>query len=280
MDSFRARFKVLLFALWSLVLVSLQSLVLLVHRGPLAYKIPRLWHIGLCWVFGLEVRVIGKSLPTNKPVMFIANHVSYLDILVMGSKIEASFVAKNDVAKMVGIGYISSMQQTAYISRDSKDALREKNSLQSYLKAGKGIILFPEGTTDDGITVLPFKSSLFALALEHHLTDGQLLIQPFSLRILPKPGPNGQRDADLYAWPYFDDTPLPTHLMKFARGNGCILEIVFHEPVDPKLYDDRKTLCRTVQTMVTDGHRTGQPQNIPLSLPEPVQQPKQPETTT
>lgn len=266
MSKTRAYVRILLFALWSLPLVSLQCLVLLVHRGKLAYKIPRLWHIGLCRVFGMPVRVIGTPQPTTTPVMFISNHISYLDILVMGSKIEASFVAKNDVATWPIFGFLSSLQQTAYISRASKDALKERHSLQSYLHTGKSIIFFPEGTTNNGRDILPFKSSMFALALDHHLTDGRLVIQPFSIRIVPKDGPTGESDAVNYAWAFDDDTPLVTHLMRFAGGHGCILELVFHEIVDPKKYNDRKALCRTVETMVTLGHRHGSVQTIPLDL--------------
>lgn len=263
MNKLRLYIKILLFILWSLPLVTLQSILLMFYRGPLAYKIPRLWHTGLCWVFGLKIRVIGQPMPTQTPVMFISNHISYLDILAMGSVLEASFVAKNDVADWPVFGFLSTLQQTAFISRDPRHALREKHSLQSYLAAGKSIILFPEGTTDDGQTILPFKSSLFSLALEHQLTKGTLLIQPFSMRILPKPGPNGHQDAAAYAWAFFDDTPMPTHLMRFATGQGCVIEFVFHTPVDPKAFEDRKALCRTVQYMVNMGHTTGAAQTLP-----------------
>lgn len=260
--------KILLFVLWSLPLVAAQSILMPFHLGPISYKIPRLWHWGLCRVFGMRVRIVGTPLPTTKPVMFISNHISYLDILVMGSKIEASFVAKNDVAKWPVFGFLANLQQTAYISRASRDALKEKHSLQSYLKAGKSIILFPEGTTNNGKTILPFKSSLFVLALEHHLTDGQLMIQPFSIRVSAKSGKTGQVDAQNYSWAFDDDTPIGAHLMRFARGHGCILELVFHTPVDPKQYNDRKTLCRVIETMVTNGHRDGTVQPVPIIEPD------------
>jgi lyso-ornithine lipid O-acyltransferase len=273
----KAYVRIVLFALWSLPLVTLQTLVLLVYRGPLSYKIPRLWHNGLCKVFGLKIKRVGHALdPRKQPVMFIANHISYLDILAMGSKLEASFVAKNDLATWPIFGYISTMQQTAFISRNPKDALKERNSLQSYLKAGKSIILFPEGTTGYGDHVLPFKSSLFALALDHHLTDGRLLIQPFTIRVVPKPGPEGKASADAYTWPFDDDTPMVTHLKRFANGIGCVLELIYHEPIKPSDYNDRKILCRLTQTMVTDGLKTGRSQGIPAIIEE---QPE-PETVT
>lgn len=272
-SSMKAISKIILFALWSLPLVLLQTIVLIFIRGPLSYKIPRLWHNGLCKVFGMKVRCVGHALDVRQqPVMFISNHISYLDILAMGSKIEASFVAKNDVAGWPIFGYISRMQQTAFISRNPKDALKERNSLQSYLKAGKSIILFPEGTTGYGDRVLPFKSSLFALALDHHLTDGRLMIQPFTIRVVPKPGPDGAASAAAYTWPFDDDTPMVTHLKRFASGTGCVLELIFHDPIKPSDYNDRKILSRLAETMVTDGLKTGRSQGIPAIIdpqPEP-----------
>jgi lyso-ornithine lipid O-acyltransferase len=215
----------------------------------------------------MEVRMVGTHISTQTPAMFISNHTSYLDILTMGSRIEASFVAKNDVAKWPIFGYLSTLQQTAFISRSAHHALREKHSLQSYLKANKSIILYPEGTTNDGYNMLPFKSSLFALALEHELTNGKLMIQPFSLRIIGKKGAMGAEGAAAYPWAFFDETPMITHLMRFAKSPGCILELVFHAPVDPKNYNDRKDLCKVVETMVANGMKTGQIQTVPTITP-------------
>jgi lyso-ornithine lipid O-acyltransferase len=256
----RVILKLILFVLISVPLPLTQMVVLQFTRGPRAYIIPQLWHRSLCWAFGMDLKVTGTPLPTTAPVMFISNHTSYLDILVMGSFLRASFVAKNDVANWPIFGFLSKLQQTAFISRSAHHALREKYSLQSYLKAGKSIILYPEGTTNDGQNMLPFKSSLFALALEHELTGGKLMIQPFSLVIHPRPhDPSG---ATAYPWAFFDETPMATHLLRFARSSGCTLELIFHTPVDPKKFTDRKDLCRTVQEMVANGMKTGQPQPI------------------
>jgi 1-acyl-sn-glycerol-3-phosphate acyltransferase len=271
MTNILAAIRALLFAVWSIPLVSAQIIVLMFTRGPAAYKIPRLWHTGLCVIFGMQVRVVGSPMDPHKtPVMFISNHVSYLDILVMGTVLEASFVAKIDVRKWPLFGFLSLLQQTAFISRSPKDALREKNSLQSYLKRGQSIILFPEGTTDNGRDILPFKSSLFSLAFEHELTNGTLRIQPFTLRTLP----SGHTDQakivarDHYPWPFDDETPMIVHLWRFASGRGCTLELVFHQPIDPKQYTDRKVLCDDVRNMVVRGLETGHSQPIP-TLPIP-----------
>lgn len=264
MTNLRIALKLLAFALWSIPVVVIQLVLMIFTRGWLAYVVPWIWHCGSCRIFGLKVRVIGTPMDTKNPIMFIANHSSHFDIFAIGSVLWASFVAKNDVAKWPIAGFMANLQQTAYISRHPKDALREKNSLQSYLKAGKSIILFPEGTTNHGYDVLPFKSSLFSLALEHELTGGRLMVQPFSLRIVPRSGKTGAEDARLYPWAIDDPTPMAIHLMNFLRGHGVGIELVFHAPVDPKNYEDRKALCAVVEKMVVDGHALGVVQAVPV----------------
>jgi lyso-ornithine lipid O-acyltransferase len=264
----RITLKLLGFALWSIPIVLTQMLVMVFTRGPAAYYIPYLWHRGLCWIFGLTVRVVGTPADPTTPMMFVSNHASHFDIFAIGSVVRgASFVAKNDVAKWPIAGFMANLQQTAYISRHPKHALQEKNSLQSYLRARKSIILFPEGTTNHGYDIFPFKSSLFALALEHELTDGRLRVQPFSLRILPKSGATGAVDAQRYPWAVDDFTPMAVHMMNFLGGRGVIIELVFHDVIDPRGFDDRKVLCETAQKMVVDGHLTGMVQNVPSDLP-------------
>lgn len=269
MNNLRAVFKLLLFTLWSIPTVAAQCVLLAVHKGRWSYVIPRLWHRGLCRVFEMQVKVTGVPLPPHgQPVMYVGNHTSHFDIMAIGKILEASFVAKNDVAKWPIAGFLAKLQHTAFISRASRDALKEKHSLQSYLKAGRSIILFPEGTTNNGYDLLPFKSSLFSLALEHDLTGGQLRIQPFSLRLHPKHGKTGEQDVRRYPWAFDDHTPMAVHMMRFLGGRGVIIELVFHDAIDPKNYDDRKSLCRAAEKMVMDGHRTGTVQQVPENLPD------------
>lgn len=273
MNKFRVVYKLFLFAVWSIPVVIAQMIVMLITRGPAAYVIPQLWHRVLCVIFSLDVRVVGTPADPATPIMFISNHSSHFDIFAIGKVLRASFVAKNEVAKWPLAGFMANLQQTAYISRNPRDALREKHSLQSYLRAGKSIILFPEGTTNHGYDIFPFKSSLFALALEHSLTQGRLRIQPFSLRIIPKGTPTGEVDAQRYPWAIDDFTPMAVHMMNFLGGRGVILELVFHQTLDPNLYTDRKALCDHARQMVVDGHRTGMvqpaPQPEPMACPTP-----------
>lgn len=269
MNKIRTFLKLLLFVLWSIPIVLMQIPVMIFTRGPMSYKIPRLWHMGCCVIFRMPVRVVGTPADPSTPIMFVSNHSSHFDIFAIGTALEASFVAKADVEKWPIAGFLANLQQTAYISRNPRDALREKHSLQSYLKNGKSIILFPEGTTNHGHDVFPFKSSLFALALEHELTGGRLRVQPFSLRIVEKSGKTAAIDAKRYPWAVDDDTPMATHMMNFLGGHGVVIELVFHDIINPSAYQDRKDICETARQMVVEGHATGVVQRVPQFIPSP-----------
>lgn len=252
MRSFLAGFKLFLFFLLSCVIVPLQLLVLLVHKGRGAYILPCLWHKGVCAIFGLKVQVEGQPIRKGQ-VLYVANHLSYLDIPVIGTVLKASFVAKKDVASWPVFGFLSKLQQTAFIDRARGAAARERSSLGGMIAEGKSLIIFPEGTSTDGRDVLPFKSSLFALALE--ATNEAMQIQPLTLRadVVDGLAPETQELRDIYAWHRDMDTELPTHLWLFAMSKGAVITLTFHEAVPREAYEDRKTLAKTCHEHVSNG---------------------------
>ncbi len=233
----------LLNCLW---VIPSQSLVLLLGRGPKSYVLPQLWHRIVCLIFGLKFKVIGKVYSGGQ-VMFISNHLSYLDIPVIGSVVRASFVAKQDVSGWPVFGYLSTLQQTAFISRSREDAAREKYALQTMLDDGKDLIIFPEGTSTDGREVLPFKSSLFALPME--LAKKQpVVIQTVTVRL---ENAKTQEERDLYAW--HGDMEMPPHLWAVARSKGAQVTLVFHEPLNPLDFKNRKELSAACHAAVASG---------------------------
>ena len=92
----------------------------------------------------------------------VANHVSYLDVFVLGSLIPAVFVAKKEVREWPVIGWIAWLQRTIFIERRRSKADDEIRPLVKALNQGSNVIVFPEGTSTDGVTILPFKSTLFS----------------------------------------------------------------------------------------------------------------------
>lgn len=251
MQTARACIKLFLFMFACLLVIPFQLLIMLFHNGKYAYTLPFLWQNAVRRIFRIKVSITGTPAH-GKQLIYMSNHVSYLDIPVIGSVLPASFVAKKDVASWPVFGFLSRLQQTAFISRSREDAKKEKNALDNMIKAQKSLIIFPEGTSTDGKEVLPFKSSLFAIALP---PDSQPIdIQPITLKITSVNDlePNNQDIRDLYAWHNNMDTPLDEHLWRFAKSKGAHIRLHFHEVIESKHFSNRKTLAHECFSKVSN----------------------------
>ena len=228
MAGFVAILKLVAFLLWSALLVPVQLVIMMFSGGKPSYAVPHIWHKGVCRILGLKAIVEGKPC-TDRQVIFISNHLSYLDIPVIASVLKASFIAKGEVAGWPVFGFLSKLQQTAFVSRSKSTLGNDKNALEYMLKDGRSMILFPEGTSTDGRTVVPFKSSLFSIALADDGTD--IWLQPMTLSMISVDGrePSDQTTRDLYAW--HGDMTLSPHLSAFAKTRGATIKITFHAPV-------------------------------------------------
>lgn len=242
MRTVKAALKLLAFSLWTFSILCLQLIVFLFTTGPIAYVLPHIWERGACYILGIKVRVQGQPHTATQTV-YVSNHISYLDILAIGSVLKASFVAKAEVENWPVFGFLSKMQQTAFISRRPTDAGKGKYALSSMLAEGKSLIIFPEGTSSDGQTVLPFKSSLFSVALQDQ-SARNLVVQPFSIEIVKADGraPDRQDVRDIYAW--HGDMTLAPHLWRFLKTSGVELVLHFHEIKEAASYSCRKDLSR------------------------------------
>ncbi len=251
MNTSKALLKASVFLVWSLILVPFQCVVLIAFPLKYTYILPCLWHKGICYLFGIKVLIEGT--PTkNEKVIFVSNHLSYLDIPVIGSLLRASFVAKKEVANWPVFGFLSRLQQTAFIDRNPKTAATGTRAVASMLEQGKKVILFPEGTSSDGRQVCPFKSSIFSIALSGDAEKNEVLIQPFTVR---QENVQNQQERDNYAW--YGDMDMPPHLWNFAKSTGATIRLIFHEPFYPGQFSNRKTLCTACYNAVEYGLETG-----------------------
>jgi 1-acyl-sn-glycerol-3-phosphate acyltransferase len=250
MKQLRIIYKAALFTLYCLLVIPLQMTILRFTQGPGAYTLPYFWHNRICRLFGLKVIVEGTPIH-DRQILFVCNHVSYLDIPVIASVLKASFVAKKEVAGWPVFGTLARLQQTAFISRSRGDAQKEKNALSNMLNSGKSIILFPEGTSTDGRDVVPFKSSLFSMTLEDGRTG--MMIQPVTLVVDSVDGRSAddQSVRNLYAW--YGDMTMPPHLTGFTASKGAVVRLVFHAPIDPAAYAERKILADDCWRIVQNG---------------------------
>ena len=149
--------RLALYSALTLVMLPVQILAL-AFRAPLSSSLPLFYH-GLCArLLGFRVRVRGTPLCKGS-VLYASNHVSYFDVIVLGSLLRGSFVAKSEVRSWPVFGLLATLQRTVFVERRRARSKEHANSITDRLSAGDRLILFPEGTSNDGNRTLPFKSS-------------------------------------------------------------------------------------------------------------------------
>lgn len=139
------------------------SLVRPAWRERWLARMVRTWARGLGRVAGMRVHVIG-SRPA-RPFFLVANHLSYVDIVLLLSEVEAVFVAKRELAMWPVVGYLARLTGTIFIDRRaSRDVLRVLDRIEARIRHGQGVAVFPEGTSSAGDGVRPLRPSLFEWA--------------------------------------------------------------------------------------------------------------------
>ena len=245
-------------AAWTLGSAFVQSpLLLLPGRGKVV--LPRIYWATMCRLLGVRVRCIGEPArhgAAGRPVVFVANHSSWLDILVLGGRLEGSFVSKAEVARWPVVNIVAGLGRTVYVARNRSTTGRERRDMQSRLEHGDNLILFPEGTSSDGSRVLPFRSAFFSLAEHPAGADGlPPLIQPVSvaydrLAYLP----TGRATRPVFAW--YGDMKLGQHVWSLAQRRGMRATVLLHAPLDPGDFPNRKALAQAAWTVVAEGAST------------------------
>ena len=246
---------------WTGLLLPLQLLALKTS-SPLARHLPLLYHRGAARILGLHITISGQPCTTD-PVLYVANHASWLDIVALGSILKAGFIAKHEVADWPGFGLLAKLQQSIFIDRSRHQIRTGTDQVSAHLATGKSLILFPEGTSNDGISILPFQSSFFSVA-EQTPGGPALPVQPVSIRYTHRAGlPLVRSQMPAIAW--YGDMFLMPHLWQlFCEGGGIDVVLNFHAPADMAQFNSRKALAKHCYDVVRDGgdipDRSGLPQ--------------------
>jgi lyso-ornithine lipid O-acyltransferase len=214
------------------------------------FRIPVNFHRLLLRLLGISLRVYGEPSAVS-PVFFVSNHASYLDVIALGALLPAGFVAKAEVADWPLIGILSKIQNSVFVERRRTRAAKQSAQLQDYLAKGQNLILFPEGTSSDGLTALPFKSSLFSI-VEDSACGKTITVQPVSVTCTELNGfPLLREERASFAW-YGDMTLLP-HLWNVFKHGAFTIEVVFHAPLTTADYPNRKNLAAACHDIVAKG---------------------------
>ena len=176
-------------ACWRLLRVFLH---ILAGLWIAAVRLPRLqpaaqsaqvqvWSLALLGHIGIALEIRGQP-PVLGPVLLVSNHISWLDIPVMHAARHCRFVSKSDIKDWPLVGTLATAAGTLYIERSSRrDAMRMVHLMRDALLAGEVLAVFPEGTTGDGLSVLPFHANLLQAAL-----SADAPAQPVALRFTDK----------------------------------------------------------------------------------------------
>jgi 1-acyl-sn-glycerol-3-phosphate acyltransferase len=188
---------------------------------------------------GMRVRVEGQ--PLERDVLFLANHLSWLDILVLAGASGTTFVAKDDVAQWHLIGWLAGLNNTVFIARAARSAVRHQaDALRSALASGQPVALFPEGTTDGGPEILPFKASLVAS-----------LFPPLAgVKAQPVAIDYGVAAHDI-AWVGEETAPANARRILSRPGSVPVL-VRFLDPIDPAAVRDRKQLAEAARAEIVE----------------------------
>jgi 1-acyl-sn-glycerol-3-phosphate acyltransferase len=194
---------------WSVACCSALAFAVRRHRADAAHLRAyrtHLWARGACRILGLRLRVRGNmrnrlrgrvwgKKPANRLAadshaphsqgdlsepgnLWVANHLSYLDIVVLAALGPVQFVSKSEVAEWPGLGVLARMNGSLFLSRTRpRDALRVSEAIEASLASGLSVVVFPEGTSSDGRTLLPFKPALLDSAAR-----GAYPVLPMALR--------------------------------------------------------------------------------------------------
>ena len=241
MGVLRASTILTLFMLLTIPIMPIQAL-LIASRLPLRRYLPCWYHKAVCKLLGIRVHLSGAPMARG-PVLLVSNHISWLDIPVLGSIAPLSFVAKNEVSTWPFISMLARLQRTVFIDRTRRSSVAAtRGQILERLTAKERVILFAEGTSSDGNQVLPFKSSLFA-AIEPSESNGDgHLVQTVAIvytRVHGLPMNRQQRPA--VAW--YGDMDMLSHTWGVLKLGPLDVQVRLGEPVAMSGIGDRKALA-------------------------------------
>ncbi len=253
MNHARAIFKALLFVFWTILCLFTAILTYYLNK-TLHERLIKVYLKTVLKIFNVKVGEKGFENMPKGSMLYVSNHTSYLDIIVLGSRISVRFTPKIEVSKWPVINFLVKMSLPVYIERDASRSLEQKNTIRDIIEGGDSILIFPEATTNDGSKVLPFKSSLFSVVepQEETVADSHICVQPISIVYTHIDGvPANSSNMDKIAW-YGDMKFLP-HLWSLFGAKGARVKIIYHSFVYFDDFGDRKTLSKYCKDIISRG---------------------------
>lgn len=247
----RALSILLAFAALTLVLLPFQ-LAAMALGLRLQRTLPHCYHRILCALIGVRISEVGTR-SADSPALILSNHVSWLDICVISALSPVVFVAKREVAGWPVFGWLARLQRTVFIDRQARHQTgAASREIAGRLLGGDAVVLFAEGTSSDGIRVLPFRSSLVG-AVHHALGSSSqhshVTVQPMSLAYVSLSGvPLGRGLRQRVAW--YGDAELIPHLLAVLASGAVDVTVSWGAATAHDKSADRKAITRDAEQSV------------------------------
>ncbi|MDP1584386.1 MAG: lysophospholipid acyltransferase family protein [Bradyrhizobium sp.] len=247
----RALSILLAFATLTLVLLPFQ-LAAMALGLRLQRTLPHCYHRILCALIGVRISEVGTR-STASPALILSNHVSWLDICVISALSPMVFVAKHEVARWPVFGWLARLQRTIFINRQARHQTgAASREIAGRLLGGDAVVLFAEGTSSDGIRVLPFRSALVGAvhhALGNSTQHSHVTVQPMSLAYRSLSGvPLGRGLRQRVAW--YGDAELIPHLLAVLASGAVDVTVSWGAATAHDRSADRKAITRDAERSV------------------------------
>lgn len=240
----RALFIAAFFFTMTPLLISLQWLLDKLNLPGWGFIASNYYRV-LCSLLRIRVHVNGEPV-RGRAVLFVSNHVSWTDILVIGSIAPVAFVAKREVAEWPLVGITAKAQRTVFVDRTRRNRTGDTvGEIVKRLGDGVSVVLFAEGTSSDGNRVLPFRSALLGAVGD----IDSILIQPMSICYTGQHGiPMGRQHRPLVAW--YGDLDFMPHIKAFIAQGVVDALVTYGEPVTADRDTDRKVMTKRLENAV------------------------------
>jgi lyso-ornithine lipid O-acyltransferase len=239
MPTLRAVIRALLCVLLTLCLIPPQWLLRKLGL-PVASRVGQFYLWSACKIMNIKISVEGDFGKT--PCLVVANHVSWLDIPVLGAIWPIYFVAKKEVGTWPVFSILAKLQNTIFVDRGRRQStLGSRNEIRARIQQGDTVVLFPEGTSNNGREVLPFKSTFFSVVEKTNLPAIPITLIYQTQRGLPitrRQRPSVARVGD---------TEMLPHLWKFLKAGPISVRIIVHPPCIP---ENRKATAKAAHALI------------------------------
>ncbi len=247
---FRTLFFVFVFVPFLIVIIPLQALIVALNL-PFWPVIPHIFHKLGCVFLGLRITVIGEAAK-GQPTLLVSNHISWTDIIALGSAADVAFVAKREVKDWPFVGMMAKLQKTIYADRTRRSSTgRTAEAMGNHMAGGNAVLLFAEGQSDIGTHVLPFRSALIGAA-QHAMVEAgakDVVIQPVTIAYTKLQGlPVSRNERSLIAW--IKSKSVWQNIVDILSGPVKDVTIAFGTPMPLSEGDNRKAVSKAAEIQV------------------------------